>query len=72
MDTLYIVMPAYNEEETMQMFRKEGREDGFREANTKTVLNLFKLDKLSIEEIAATVDLSVDKVKELITPKTVQ
>ncbi len=51
----------------MEGMREEIRE----ETKTKTAINLIKLGKLTIEEIAQVLDLSVEKVAELAKTKNI-
>lgn len=54
----------------MEDMRKEIREDTREKTKIESAVNLLKLEKLTIEEIAKAIGLSVEKVTELAKPET--
>ncbi len=59
----------YKESEVMELFKKEGREEGREEGKNELLLDMIskKLEKdKTAEEIAEDLELTVDKVNELI------
>lgn len=57
-------LTEYNEAETMNMFKEEGREEGREAERVETVEKLIRKGK-NIEEIADLLDLSLDFVREI-------
>lgn len=55
----------------MEDMRKEAAEQAVEQEKISRVKNLLKLGKLSFEEIANVMELSVEKVKELAMPEAV-
>ncbi len=57
-------LTEYNEAETMNMFKEEGREEGLEQARAEIVENMLKKNK-TIEEIVDFCNLPEDFVREV-------
>lgn len=53
-------LTEYDEAETMQMFKKEGIEEGIR----RTAVRMLKLGK-TVEDVSESCDLSIEQVMEI-------
>ena len=62
-------LTEYNETETMEMFKEEGREEGLkkgREEEKKSLAaSLIKLGKLTLEEIAVSTGLTIEAITSI-------
>ena len=63
-------LTEYNEEETMQMFREEGRiegrEEGRIEGRIKLIVDLVNDEVLTLEEAATRLGMTVEELKSRI------
>lgn len=57
-----LCITKYNEAETMQMIREEGREEGDLKRARKTAANMLK-DGDSIDKVARVLELSLDIIR---------
>ncbi len=60
-----MLLTEYNEEETMQMFKEEGRQ----EDRIQLIVDLVNDKVISMEEAASRVDMSVEEFKKRIEKK---
>ena len=60
-----IMMVLYDEQEVVRSYVESEIHEATLEANIETAKRLLKMERLSIEEIAAASELSVEKVEEL-------
>jgi predicted transposase YdaD len=65
-----MLLTEYNEEETMQMFKEEGREEGILEGRQQgrfqLIVDLVNDKILSLEEAATRADMTVEEFKKRI------
>lgn len=54
----------YHKEETMELFKKEFWEDGLKEGEKRTYLNLIKDGILSKEQVAERLHISVEQLEQ--------
>ena len=64
-----MLLTEYNEAETMELFREEGREEGRMEGKLENAkqaaLNLLRIGKLTLAEIAESVGLSMAEIQKI-------
>ena len=58
-------LTEYNETETMEMFKEEGREEGREEEKKSLATSLIKLGKLTLEEIAVSTGLTIEAITSI-------
>ena len=60
-----MLLTEYNEVETMELFKEEGRAEGQLERAKQAAVNLLRMGKLTLEEIAESVGLSTAEVQKV-------
>ena len=64
-----MLLTEYNEAETMELFREEGRKEGRMEGQLEkakqAALNLLRIGKLTLAEIAESVGLPMAEIQKI-------
>ena len=69
-----MILTDYDEEKTMAMFKREYRQDGFREGEQekeKSLAERFKAKGMSDKEIADLLDVTPERLKEILSASRV-
>ena len=64
-----MLLTEYNEAETMELFKEEGRVEGRKEGKLENAkqaaLNLLRIGKLTLAEIAESVGLPMEEIQKI-------
>lgn len=63
-EVIDMCLTEYNEEEVMEMFRKESYEDGRREGEINALIKLYKDGTLSLEQVSEKLNIPIENLKE--------